>query len=212
VPALIVSVDGPDFSGKTTIANLTVEKLRGKHATDNVILMRTELPSILVTGMFAKILRSSADVVSPRVFALAYAADHLNHYEKIVKPLKDSRERYVVVQERSLLTTILYQGIIGGVDVSWIRGINRYNLNIPDLTLILVVDEKELLKRMRLERRGFDLFEQEEFIRREVEVFYNLPKDLVEEYNVKYIDSNRSPMQVAEDCAEEISELIARKL
>ena len=211
MPALVVSIDGPDFSGKTTIANLVIEKLRSKYKGSDIIFLRTELPSILVTGSFTKILRNSADVISPQVFALAYATDHLNHYEKIIKPLKDASEKYVVIQERSSLSMYIYQGLLGNVDINWLDEINKYNQNIPDLTLILVVDEEELLKRMKLEKRGFDKFEQEDFIKKEVRVFYNLPKSLVEKFNVKYVSSDKDPMVVADKCVQKIASLIEDK-
>ncbi len=76
----VASIDGADFSGKTTIANLVVELLRQMNKGKNVEFKRTEVPSRFVTGSFTSILRSAADTVPAEVFALAYAADHLFHY------------------------------------------------------------------------------------------------------------------------------------
>ena len=210
MPALVISIDGPDFSGKSTIANLLIEILR-KNDKD-VIFKRTEVPSILTTGFFTKILRNSSDNVSSNVFALAYATDHLHHYNTIIKPLKDSKENYVVIQERSLLSTYIYQSLIGKTDLNWVRDINKFDKDIPDLTLILKVLPNEIIKRSQLEKRDHDKFETPEHLEEELKVYYNLPGDMVKEFNVEYIDANDTPEDIAERCAKRILKEIEIKL
>lgn len=210
MPALIVSIDGPDFSGKSTIANLLVEILRRNNK--NIVFKRTEVPSVLTTGFFTKILRNSSDNVSSNVFALAYAADHLHHYETVIKPLKESVENYVVIHERSLLSTYIYQSLIGRTDLSWVKNINKFDKVIPDLTLILKVLANEIIKRSQLEKRDHDKFETPEHLEEELEVYYNLPEELVKEFNVEYIDANDAPEDIAERCAKRIQKEIDGKL
>lgn len=211
MPALVVSIDGPDLSGKTTIANLLVEILRRNNKDKDIIFKRTEVPSTLTTGFFTKILRNSADNVSSSVFALAYAADHLHHYETVVKSLKEEKENYVVIQERSLLSTFIYQSLIGKTDLDWIRKINKFDKNIPDLTLILKVLTGEIIKRSRLEKRDHDKFETPQHLEDEVKIYYNLPEELVKEFNVEYIDANDAPEDIAERCAKRIQKKIDEK-
>lgn len=208
--ALVISIDGPDFSGKSTIANLLVEILRKNNK--NIVFKRTEVPSTLTTGFFTKILRNSSDDVSSNVFALAYAADHLHHYETVIKPLKESEENYVVIQERSLLSTYIYQSLIGKTDLGWVKNINKFDKDIPDLTLILKVLPNEIMKRSQLEKRDHDKFETPEHLEEELKVYYNLPGDLVKEFNVEYIDANDSPDDIAERCAKRILKEIDERL
>ncbi|MBI2547279.1 MAG: hypothetical protein HYW23_02425 [Candidatus Aenigmarchaeota archaeon] len=209
MPAIVISIDGPDFSGKSTIANLLVEVLR--KSNKNIIFKRTELPSILTTGAFTKILRNSMDHVSSEVFALAYAADHVHHYETVIKPVKESKENFAVIQERSLLSTYIYQSLIGKTDLKWLREINRFDKNVPDLTLVLKVPAEEIHKRSQLEKRGFDKFETTEHLDKELSVYYNLPQDMVEEFNVEYIDAGGDAENVARACAERIQKEIQSK-
>lgn len=204
MPAFVVSIDGTDFSGKTTVANLIIEYLRPILRNSDVSVKKTELPSSLITGSFTKILRNSADEVSQKVFALAYALDHLHHYESFIRPLEKSDRMHVVIQERSLLTTLLYQGIIGTVDFKWLRTINSFDLNIPHLTLILKVPGEEILKRKAIENssRGFDKFENVDFLKKELKTYYNLPKNLETEFHVKYVDiDNEEARSIAQRCA-----------
>jgi len=209
MPALIVAIEGPDFSGKSTIANLLVEILRKKNK--NILFKRTSIPSTLVTGFFTKILRNSADPISSQVFALAYATDHLHQYENVIKPLKESKKNYVVIQERCLLCTILYQSLIGRADINWVREINRYTKNIPDLTFVLRINLDEILKRGSLEKKDFDRFEVKKHLEEEVKAYNNLSKQLVKEFNVKYIDADTDPESIAEKCSEIIQKEIDKR-
>ncbi|MEM5807949.1 MAG: hypothetical protein QW818_02350 [Candidatus Aenigmatarchaeota archaeon] len=211
MPVLVISIDGPDFSGKSTIANLLVEILRRNNKERNIIFKRTEVPSTLTTGFFTKILRNSSDNVSSNVFALAYATDHLHHYETVIKPLKESKENFVVIQERSLLSTYIYQSLIGKTDLSWLKTINKFDKNIPDLTLILKVMANEIIKRSQLEKRNHDKFETLEHLEEELRVYYDLPQELVNEFHVEYIDGGDDPEDVAERCAKRIQKEIDEK-
>ncbi len=211
MPTLVVSIEGPDFSGKSTIANLTLELLRENNKNKNILFKRTNLPSNLITGTFSTILRNSGDKFAPEVFALAYALDHLHHFNTQIKSLKDRDKNFVVIQERSLLSAFIYQSIIAGIDLKWVREINKFTKNIPDSTLILKIDKEELLKRKELENKQFDRFELTEHIEKQIKVFYNLPEDLKKEFNAEYIDANSSPLIVAGRCAREIQKEIDKR-
>lgn len=204
----VVSIDGPDFCGKTTTANLLVELMKRKK---NYIVFKTRLPSDLITGSFSKILRNSRDKASPLVFALAFACDHLYHYEKFIKPLKEKSENIILIQERSLLSTYIYQSLIGNVELSWLREINKFDKNIPDLTLILKVNKEELIKRKKVSQRGYDEFETNEFLEKQIKVYYNLPKELQNEFNVVYVDANKDAFEVAKECMKIIEEKFLAK-
>ena len=173
-----------------------------RKSNSNILLKKTSIPSTLTTGFFTKILRNSADRISSNVFTLAYATDHLNQYETEIKPLKESSENYVVIQERCMLSTILYQSSIGKTDIGWLREINKFNKNMPNLTLVLKVNLEEILKRSLLEKMDFDKFEGEKHLKDEVQAYNSLSPELLEEFEVKYVDANREPEKIAKDCSE----------
>lgn len=208
MPAFVVSIDGPDFTGKTTISNLVVEQLR--ELFPNWIIKKTEVPSSLVTGAFTKILRNSADSVTDEVFALAYAADHLHHDRRFIRTYKSSPQRYIIVQERSLLTTFIYQSLIGKVNLKWLREINRFDSNIPDLQLILKINFEELLQRQDLERRDFDKFETKSHLAKQVKVYYSLSQELKKLFHVQYVEANGNPEDVAKECAYAVKRALAK--
>lgn len=176
----LLSLEGPDFSGKSTLATALIMRLREMKKT----IERTELPSGMITGIFTDLLRNSRDKVDPRVFALTYAADHLHHYLNFIKNQKTD----FVLIERSLLSTFFYQGTIGGLDMTWLREINKFTKTKPDLTVIVKTPFNELLRRKNIRIGIEDQFEKKAFMKNSVEFYYNLPKDLQEEFNVAYVE------------------------
>ncbi len=202
----IVAVDGPDHSGKSTVTGLLINSLR--KIFPEKIIRHTVVPSTLVSGILVKVLRNSADKVDDRVFALAYAADHLHHYNLVVKPLEEDNREYILVQERSLLTTYLYQSIIGKVDMSWIDELNKFDKNIPDVNIILKIDIKELLNRKQIERRDSDKFETDDHLNSQVNLYYNMPSHLIEKFNVQFVNASLSPDYTVQQCVDVIKSKI----
>lgn len=198
----VASIDGPDGSGKTTVANLLLNELRERFPRFKII--RTELPSQMVTGTLTKILRNSADQVSPEVFALVYAADHLHHWREFMQGLPKD---VIVVQERSLLSTLIYQGILGSIDMKWLKEINKFCPNRPDLTLILRVPMEVQITR-EFGESGHDVFEKREHVEKQTQVYYNLPENLKKEYNAIVVDGNGTPPEVAKRCADIIEKAV----
>lgn len=189
----IISLEGPDFSGKSTIGTALLMKLREK----GVIVERMELPSRLVTGIFTELLRNSKDKIDPKVFSLVYAADHLHHY--LTSKKMDGAD--VVIIERSAVSYFVYQGMGLGVDMKWLRELNKYNRLIPDKTVIVKVPEEELIRRSRIRVGLDDAFEKEEFVKKIARAYYTLPESIIDEYNVDYVDF-KSVEQTVKDIIE----------
>ena len=194
---MIIAVEGPDLIGKTTVVNLLVEKLRKKYSVE-----KTQLPSELITGVLTKIIRNSKDHIPPEVVALIYAADHLYHYERVIK-----NNKKIIVQDRSILSFYVYQGLIQGVDLNWLREIDKYNKNIPDVIFVLISDNlDDLLKRKEI--RDFDIFEKKEILEKQIKIWKNLPEFLTKEFNIIYIDANRNTYEIVEEIYEIVENLI----
>ena len=196
---IIVSIEGADFSGKSTIATALLMKLREQ----GLKVERTELPSNLITGMFTGLLRNSKDKVDPKVFSLIYAADHLHHYISS----KNKQTSDVLILERSSLSYYIYEGTVLGVDIDWLRELNKFNGMKPNLTVIPKIPYEELLRRKRIRLGSEDVFEADDFLKKISDSFYNLPDWMKNEYNVKYIE-HKEVNEMVEKIKEEIFSLI----
>ena len=188
----IVSIEGPDFSGKSTLANALV----GRFRKDGQKVEKTRVPTLMITGIFTSLLRNSKDKVNPKVFALTQAADHLHHYFTTKDMDVD-----VMVFERSAVSLFVYQGWFLGADIEWIKELNKYNKTVPDLTVIVKVPVEELIKRSRTRRSLEDSFEKEEVIRKVAKIYYDLPEWIVKKYNVRYLEHDADTERLAERIA-----------
>ena len=201
----IVSVDGPDLSGKTTTSTLLVDALRKEFP--ECAIKHSVLPSSMVTGAFTMMLRSLKEDVSAEVFALAYALDHLHHNKIIVKPLVEDSRDYILVLERSLLTTLIYQSQMLGADLKWMEEVNKYVKYLPNLSIILRLEKEELLKRKEVEKKQFDKFETDEMIEKQIHLYADIPEELKQKYNVQYVDVNGQGVQgVVQKVVEKVKE------
>jgi len=95
-----------------------------------------------------------------RTEALLMAADRAQHMEQVVRPALDAGQH--VVSDRSIYSTLAYQGYGRGLDVDELRRISTWALNgtLPDIVIFMSVPT-DILKE-RLAKRNLDRFERED--------------------------------------------------
>ena len=108
-----------------------------------------------------------------------------------------------MVSERYLHSSIAYQGA-GGVDVDWIRMLNRYALR-PDLVVFLDVEPETALERLR--DRRLTAYEDYETQRRVREMYLRL----VEAGELVRVDAERPVEEVHEELFKLVMELMRRE-
>lgn len=93
-----------------------------------------------------------------RAEALIVAADRAQHVARIVRPALDAGRS--VVSDRSVYSTLAYQGYGRGLDVDELRQLNEWAIGdtMPDLVILLRVPDD--VARERMERRELDRFER----------------------------------------------------
>ncbi|MCB0965894.1 MAG: dTMP kinase [Ilumatobacter sp.] len=93
-----------------------------------------------------------------RAEALIVAADRAQHVAGVVRPALD--EGRSVVSDRSVYSTLAYQGHGRGLDVDELRRLNEWAIGDtwPDLVVLLRVPDD--VARQRMERRELDRFER----------------------------------------------------
>nr|MDO8079877.1 dTMP kinase [Candidatus Freyarchaeota archaeon] len=174
-----IVLEGIDFSGKTTHSNKLVNWIKSK----NYRVVATEEPT---EGSIGKIIRNYLHFGggSPAVHSLLFAADRVEHIEKVIKPLIN--EGVIVISDRYVESSIAYQAA-EGLEVEWIETINRFAIE-PDLTILLDIDPEVALARKKEVR---DRFENVDFLK-EVRRIY-LERARAKEYPV--IETNR-PLEI----------------
>jgi len=181
---LLVSVEGIDGSGKTTLCKNIVKKFKQKGV--NVYL--TKEPGDNPIGVLHRSLSKDL-TVSPYVRALISSANR--YYENdLIKQLLNLG--YLVISDRYYLSGLAYHHA-DGVSMDWYASVNEKVLK-PHLVLFLDIDLKVALLRLGKSR---DFWDRNDFLGR-VKKSYELAIDYLSKSGVqiKRLDGNSTQEEV----------------
>ncbi len=164
---LYIALEGLEGCGKSTHA-----KRLG--ATLNAVITR-EPGGTDIGGLLRAILSNPDNTeLHARTEALLMAADRAQHMEQVIRPALNAGTH--VVSDRSIYSTLAYQGFGRGLDVDELRRISTWALadRLPDLVIFISVPTDVLNE--RLAKRDLDRFEREgaEFFARVANGFHTL--------------------------------------
>lgn len=189
---LFITIEGPEGSGKTTVAKKVVEQLQN----EGFKVLYTREPGGV--GIAEKIRDIILDVnntnLDPRSEALLYAASRRQHLvEKVLPALNDG---YIVVCDRFVDSSLAYQGHARKIGIDEIYDINMFAIDKywPDITILLDIDPEIGLQRIMKNR-------QDEVNRLDLEGlnFHNLVHEGYQIIKGKYasritlVDGNQTP-------------------
>ena len=145
---IFITLEGPDGSGKSTV----VESLSEYFNNSKIDYIFTREPGGTDIGEDIRniILDNKNTLMSPRTEALLYAASRSQHVHEKIKPALQAGK--VVLCERFVLSSLVYQGIGRGLGVGDVKAINDFGIEglKPDLTLFFNIDPIVSLKRKRV--------------------------------------------------------------
>lgn len=150
--ACYITLEGSEGCGKSTHA--------ARLATAIDAVLTRETGGTAIGQRIREILHdTSVTNLTPRAEALMIAADRAQHIDEIVAPALAAGRH--VVSDRSVYSTLAYQGYGRGLPLADVRRINEWAVNEhwPQLVLLLDVDPALIAERMR--KRELDRFEQE---------------------------------------------------
>lgn len=153
MPGRYIAFEGVEGCGKST----HVKRL----ATHLDALVTREPGGTGVGAMLRAIMADPANVhLSPRAEALMMAADRAQHLRELVVPTLEAGRH--VVSDRSVYSSLAYQGYGRQLDVEELRRFNDFAIasRWPDLVVYIRVDLAVVRK--RLEKRVTDRFERED--------------------------------------------------
>ncbi len=195
---VFICIEGLDASGKTTQTRLLVKELnrRGFGAVYTTEPSRGEIGRFIRTHVLQREGRMPSVVE-----ALLFAVDRIDHVEREIKPaLKEGK---IVVSDRYLYSSLAYQGA-AGLDLNWIREINRFVLT-PDLALYLDVLPETVFERIRRKRTVMEEMQTQKKVR---EIYMGLVKAGM----LVLIDGNRSAGKVSKDILSVVTDFLKSTL
>jgi dTMP kinase len=155
---LFITFEGGDGSGKSTQASLLAQWLVDAGRT----VVRTREPGGTEVGVqIRELVLHHRGHIDPRAEALLYAADRAQHIATLVRPALERGE--VVIQDRYFDSSIAYQGAGRVLDAGEIRGLSLWATAelIPDVTILLDLDETAARVRLDAAEKVFDRLENE---------------------------------------------------
>jgi dTMP kinase len=201
---LLITFEGPDGSGKTTQISL----LKNHLANKGFEVMYTREPG--GTNISEKIrdiiLDNKNSEMSAMCEAMLYASSRAQLVHEVIKPALSQGK--VVVMDRFVESSIVYQGIGRNLGTDRIRSINDAATEglKPDITFMLTIPFEEGLKRKE-KQKSFDRLENsgDDFHRRVYEGYMSLSNSAS---YIRVIDADRTEEEVHKDIVNIIEMLI----
>ncbi|WP_298836530.1 dTMP kinase [Clostridium sp.] len=196
----MIVLEGPDGSGKTTQIELLEKYLQ--QSGYEVVKVREPGGTEISEKIREIILDNDNSNMSYMCEALLYAASRAQLVSEVIKPAL--MQGMIVVCDRFVYSSMVYQGIGRGLGMERIKSINEVALDglKPDITLMITIPYEEGLNRKkkqgkldRLENSG------DEFHKKVFEGYM----DICKKYDkIEVVDGNKSVEQIHKDIINKI--------
>lgn len=158
---LFITFEGNDGSGKTTISQMAYEKLKDMGYP---VIYTREPGGIDIAEQIRKVILDPKNTaMDARCEALLYAASRRQHLVEKVLPALEKHQ--IVLCDRFVDSSLVYQGIARGIGVEEVYRINEFAIegHLPDATIFLEVSLETGLARVssrgnqdRLDQEGME--------------------------------------------------------
>ncbi|QPZ37416.1 dTMP kinase [Paramicrobacterium chengjingii] len=201
---LFITLEGGDGAGKSTQAQLLEQWLVGLGRT----VVRTREPGGTDVGeQIREIVLHHRGDIAPRAEALLYAADRAHHIATKVRPALEAGN--VVIQDRYIDSSVAYQGAGRVLSGDTIRDLSLWAVDglLPDLTVLLDLDETAARERLDAAKKRFDRLEAEkaEFHARVRAAYLELAAS---DSRFIVLDASRAPEEIAADVRVRVETLL----
>lgn len=148
-------IEGLDGAGKSCIAHHLRDALTPAHLDKVRLTYEPHDPS--AAGEHIRDVLAKRVKVSARSLAYAFAHNRIDHLDGVINPHLDSGDKRIVICDRYLLSSLVYQSS-DGLSMDNICALNQWARQ-PDLTIYLSVSPYNCYARMRKRPTDRELFE-----------------------------------------------------
>jgi dTMP kinase len=201
----LITIEGIDGAGKTTLATGLVDALRGRDL--DVVLLR-EPGGVAAAERIRELVIDPGLHVTARTEALLYAAARAQLVEEALEPALGEGKWFLL--DRFIDSSLAYQGGGRELGIDAVRAINEFAIRTawPDRTLLLMIDPELGRTRSRARVGELDRIERErdEFFDRTVAAYLELAAE--DPGRIRRIDASRPPDEVLSAALDELADLI----
>jgi dTMP kinase len=202
-----IAIEGIDGAGKSSVILNLQEKLLAK----KIKAVLTKEPGGTELGQKIRSIIETTPHSAP-VELFLFAADRQEHYLKIIKPAITQNK--LVISDRSVYSSIAYQGYGHGLNIEDIVLVNKIALEnrFPDLLVYLKLNPVVALARIKLSRNTVTHFEKLDYLEKVANGFDELTnKNSLGKSNLSNI-INEVLVVDANLSSQEIADLILQKI
>jgi dTMP kinase len=200
----LITIEGIDGAGKTTLATSLHEALRARGI--DIQLLR-EPGGVHAAERVRELVKDRALTIGARAEALLYAAARAQLVEEALEPLLAGGTW--VLLDRFVDSSLAYQGAGRGLGIEAVNEINRFATGglTPDRTLLLSIDPSLGKSRSRARPDPLDRLEREhdDFHARIADAYAQLAA--ADPHRIRSIDATDSPDQVLAAALDALSDL-----
>ena len=195
----LIAIEGIDGAGKTTQAHFVQERLMERKLT----VVRTKEPT---TGAWGQVLRDSALTgrLSLEEEVEAFLKDRREHVETVINPAL--RESHIVIVDRYYFSSMAYQGA-RSMDPAEIMRRNELFAPEPDLLVILDIDPRGGLERIKTRGDRANHFEKTGTLKKAREIFNAIKKP----YSYRF-DAKQEPEALRDLIVRQFSAMYAERI
>jgi dTMP kinase len=201
----LITIEGIDGSGKTTLAAGLADALRERGLEVRVL---REPGGVEVAERIRELVHDPALTVAPRAEALLFAASRAQLVEEALEPLLQAG--IWVVLDRFVDSSLAYQGGGRGLGIEEIGEINRFATGslTPDRTLLLVVPPEVGRSRARERAATIDRLEREhdDFFNEVAATYARLAA--ADPERIRTVDASLPPERVLEAALSDLTGLL----
>ncbi|AHC51234.1 thymidylate kinase [Sulfolobus acidocaldarius SUSAZ] len=180
----IISFEGIDGSGKTTISKIIYEKLLIEIGSNRKIILTSEPFSREIIKLIEEI--GWKDPIS---LTLLFTADRAYHLNLLFKQSPE-----IIIMDRYIDSTIAYQSSLG-IDENWIRNLNKY-FPEPDLTILLDLKPETAIARIKNKVDKFNFAEKISTLSKVREKYLELAK---RNNKIRIVNAEKSIDEIVEE-------------
>lgn len=197
---LLCAIEGIDGAGKTTLIQSLYKKLEEL----SILAITTREPGGTELGKnIRQFLADRSAATCLKSEFLLFAADRAQHFHELVVP--KLKQGAIVISDRMADSSLAYQGYLKGLDISLIKMINEWCMELmqPDLVIYLKIDTQSALNRIKNERGIMTKFEEEYLDRMHI-LIQGFEKIFQHRSNVVVIDALIKPEEILEQALQAI--------
>ncbi len=155
--SLFIAIEGLDGSGKSSVAQQLAELLNSSNHETVKLTYEPHDPSC--AGLFIRqVLTKEIKTFTPRVLALAFAANRLDHCDREINPWLEGGKDRIVISDRYYLSSLVYQSS-EDFPYAAVLALNE-KARKPDIIFFIEVSDQICYQRMKIRNQPEELFEK----------------------------------------------------